>query len=131
MKKLVAVVVLGAVAIAAHAEPVYVLTSKCVGDTVRLAEQQEVLYAKRACKLPIVHQKQLRYFVQHIGGQDFTGCWGETLGDKVVLIGTDGAEETRLAGTYSKAEAAPDGTAKIVKSPWTGTLYEQAEHLCN
>lgn len=131
MRKLVAVVMLGAAAITAQAETVYVLASKCVGDTIRLSDQQEVLYAKRACKLPIVHQKDLRYFVQHIGGQDFTGCWGETLGDKVVLIGSGGDQETRLAGTYSKADASPDGTAKIVKSPWTGTLYEQAERLCN
>ncbi|AQQ20261.1 hypothetical protein [Burkholderia cenocepacia] len=130
MKKLVALAIACA-ALSAHAEPVYVLTKKCVGDKIKLADEYEVLYPKRACKLPIVNQKDLRHFEQNIGSEKFYGCWGLALGNKVVLIGSEGDQNTELADIFTKADASPDGTAIVTKSPFTGTIAEKAERLCH
>ena len=115
---------------AVWAEPVYVITAKCVGDRIRLDDQYEVLYPKKLCKLPLVNKSDMRHFERNIGGHKFMGCWGILLGEQISLIDSSGSQNVQLITTYTLAEADKDGTAVVTRSPYTGTMYEQAEHLC-
>ncbi|WP_186057642.1 hypothetical protein [Burkholderia gladioli] len=133
MKKLVAVVVLGAVA-PAFAETIYTPVGapvSCVGQHFKAADANEVLYKSRSCKLPIVNNEDMRQYTFAAQGQSWDGCWANLLGDRVALISSDGSQEVREKLGFVVSELGRTGDAVVTKSPLQDTYKKQGRELCD
>lgn len=142
MRKLILVAALMLPAIAS-AEVVYVQTGKghqCVGDKFPITAPMEVLYKDRACKLPIVHAKDMRAYHLEIKGSDLpgkknpavsmAGCWGSTLDGSYIVIREDGSTDKMPPNAYVSASLGRDEVATVFKSPNQGTAFAKAMEMC-
>ncbi|ABX15495.1 hypothetical protein [Burkholderia multivorans] len=132
MKKLVATIAFALPALAS-AETIYTTVggaASCVGQHFKVSDANDILYKDRACKLPIVHKNEMRQYVFSAQGMTWDGCWGSLLGNRVLLISSDGSESIRSKLEFIVANTDQAGNAVVTKSPAEEMEAAQGRKLC-
>ncbi|QIE88035.1 hypothetical protein [Pseudomonas nitroreducens] len=119
MKKTFLIGTLLVAAAPAFAERVLVAPagSLCAGASVESGQFTHFLYEGRACSLPIVHAKDMRAFrMKSPVSMELNGCWGKTLGDKILFVDSDGTTSSMPAGVFAEVELDKQGRGKVLSS---------------
>ncbi len=89
---------------------------KYVGDKFDARSVNQVLYADRSCKLPLVNAKDMREYSTKLIAIQMKACWGRLLGGGLIIVFEDGATMNGQENAYVSTSIDKNGSGVVMQS---------------